>query len=404
MAILEELQEASFRGAVFFMTGSTISGGRKDAKKELVNSDAQVIEDLGLRQPTFSLGGIVSARVGNPIGQTYKQMRDALLDALQSSAGPGQLIHPFYGSIDNVVCRSFTINESPSSVGIATLTMNFEISNTLGTPEQLVPVLGTISTQANVTEAALETELAKEWEVTEPFTGNFADAVEKTESFIASLEEGAEAAAQELDKVDQFAKFVSEFAADTAALVADAQEMAEQIRGGINSLNGLFQTIPDSFNAMKALFDFGDLDIRLTEDTAGGAERQKNRDLMNSQVQGSALVAAYVLAAQLDLPTVEDIDATQTILEDQFQKMSDAGALDRDSFDALTEARITLSQFFNSQRATKPRRVGITTHTIPARVLAYSLYGSSEQGTTIAELNEIRDDAFVEGEIEILSS
>lgn len=401
--ILEELQQASFRGAVFFLTESSITSGRKDAKKELVNSDRQVIEDLGLRQPEFSLTGIVAESV--TLGLSYKEMRDTLLDALQSGAGPGQLVHPFYGTIDNVVCRSFTINESVRNVGTASLTMNFEISNALGVPEEQATVLGTIATKASGTSQSLETEVGSKWNVSPSFAGNFADATQKVQDFVDSITAVTDkfplAAAAELNS---FATQLSDMSADATSLVTTPQTLATSVRNVIESLNGLLQTTPAVFNALVDLFDFGDLDIRFTETTAGRDERQKNRDAINSQVQGQALAQAYVFAAQLDLPTVDDIDQTQALLEAQFQKIATAGAIDRDSFDRLSETRIALSNFFNAQRATKPRRVQVEVHPIPARVLAFSYYGSSDLGDTIAELNGFRDAAFVEGTIEILSS
>ncbi len=402
MSIVDELQAASFRGATFFLTGSSIAGGRKDVKKEIVNSDAQVVEDLGLRQPAFSLSGIVAARKSS--GQSYKQMRDALLDALQSNKGPGILVHPFYGSIVDVVCRSFTISESPASVGIARLTMNFEISNTLGTPEKLVAVLGTVATAAGLATNDLETVLAGEYTVTEAFLLNFFDAVEKVEEFVEVITAVADGIAQDAARIDQFSKLVSDIAANVTELIAAPSALAESIRGAVSSLNALLQTAPAVFEAMTGLFDFGDLDISFSVSTAGGKERKKNQDLLNSQVQGQALANAYTFAAQLDLPTVEAIDETQGILEDQFQKIASAGAIDRNSFDSLIATRVALSAFFDAQRSTKPRQVQIRTHTIPARVLAYSYYGSSDQGPLIAQLNNVRDGAFIEGEIEILSS
>ncbi len=398
--IKEKLFEASYKKAVFFLTRSSITGGRKDTKKEIVNSDFQVIEDLGLRQPIFTLTALVAGRDGD---QGYKEMRDKLLDALQEG-GRGQLIHPFYGPINNVVARSFTITENISNVGTATFTIVFEISNTLGDPQEQAAVLGTIATAALEAQDDLENELAVDWDVTAGFIGNFLDAVGKVLRFIDAIKAVAAIAVQVTDAINQFSAFVAEMAADLAELIATPARLAESIRGAFASLNGLLQTPGAIFDAMKGMFDFGDLDIKFSTDTAGQKQRQKNRDLLNSMVQGQALAEAYVAAAQLDLPTVEDIDETSIILENQFQKILAADAIDRDSLDSLIKTRIATTSFFNAQRAIKPRRVTISTHTIPARVLAYSYYGTSEQGTTIAELNSIRDDAFVEGDIEILSS
>ena len=411
MPILDELFSASYKNAKFFLTRSSIAGGRKTATKDLVNSDFRIIEDLGLIQPVFSLTGVVAANGGPPLvvggperAQSYKQMRDALLDALQSP-GPGQLIHPFYGPIENVVCKTFTISEAPSSVGTATLTMSFEISNSVvGQPFALAAVLGTITNKFDAEAAALEAAMAADFEVTESFAGNFADAVQKGRDFANDISDTADKFVQDASVVDEFSRDISQLAADMTRLVTVPTELADKLRSAILSLNGLLQTPPAIFDAMKELFDFGDLDIRFSVDTAGKQERQKNRDRLNSQMQAQALAQAYVSTAELDLPTVEDIDETSGILETQFQKIIEADAIDRDSLDALFETRIASTDFFNEQRATKPRRVGVTVNTIPARVLAYTLYGESDQGPDIASLNSVRDSAFIEGEVEVLSS
>lgn len=406
MALIDELQEARYKGALFFMDSSSIAGGRKDNLKEIVNSDLQVVEDLGLRQPSFSLSGVVSARLVPSVSaerQTYKQMRDTLLDALQEG-GTGTLVHPFYGPIEDVVCRSWSIKESIGNVGIANFTMEFTISNTLGTPRALVAVLGSVVTVAEATAEELAAALADDWKVTEGFAGNFIDAFNNTEDFVNKVLESAGIVTKVASEVDQFSKFMSDFAADIARLIDSPRELSESIRGSFSSLNGLLQTAPATFDAMKNLFDFGDNNIELVATTAGQIERQKNRDRMNSQVQGEALARAYVVAGELELPTVEDIDELQGILEDQFQKISAAEEMDRNSFDALTETRIILSEFFNSQRATAPRQVTVFVNPVPARVLAFNYYGSSEQGEDIANLNKVRDAAFLEGDIEILSS
>ena len=118
--IPEDLQEVSYRGELFYISGSKISGGRKDVKKEVANSDLQVIEDLGLKERVFTINGKIATRrdsSGVTI-TTYKQMRDRLLDALEKG-GTGVLIHPWYGRIDDVACRAFSIDENLTGLGVA---------------------------------------------------------------------------------------------------------------------------------------------------------------------------------------------------------------------------------------------------------------------------------------------
>ena len=399
----EQLQEASYRGAFFFLTAASTSGGRKDALKEMVNSDRQVVEDLGLRQRTFSISGIVAARTANDGAEliSYIDARDTLLEALEAG-GRGQLIHPFLGVFDDVVCRTFYSNESMQSVGISPITITFAFSNTIGAPEPLDAVLGTVASEAEAAADALAASVEIDFSAT--FAGNVLDAIDKVKAFSAFAGKVSSAITQVASKIDQFASDLSNLAADAAGLVAAPAALAESIRNTVQSMNGLFATPGAVFDAMKGLFDFGDLDVNFSTKTAGSKQKQSNRDLLNNQIQGAALADAYVAAAQLDLDTVEDIDAVQAILEDQFQKMVDAGTLDSASQEGLTKTRIALTSFFNAQRADKPRLIEVETHTVPARVLAYQYYGSSDQGDRIAQLNGLNDSSFLEGTIEILSS
>lgn len=405
MSIETELQEASYRGAVFFLTAGTTAGGRKDVLKEIVNSDRQLVEDFGLRQRTFSISGIIAERTATlgTVLTSYKAARDTLLDALEAG-GTGQLIHPFYGKIDNVVCRSFSISESMQSVGISPITMIFAISNTTGAPEAEAAVLGTVAAEAISASATLETSVAEGFTATEKFAGNVEDAITKVQDFAAKAQEATDSLTQIVTKIDQFAADLAQLSADAASLVQTPADLAESIRNTVQSMNGLFATPQAIFDSMKRLFDFGDLDVNFTTDTAGNSEKQDNRDLLNNQIQGAALAECYVAAAQLDLDTVAEIDATQQILEAQFQKMVDTNTLDSAAQEGLTETRIALTSFFNAQRADKPRLIEVETPTLPARVLAYQYYGSSAQGARIADLNSLDDSAFVEGRVEILSS
>lgn len=403
--IQDELQAASYRGAFFFLSTAATAGGRKDSLKEIVNSDNQIVEDLGKRQRTFTLTGMIAPRLSNEGAEliSYREARDTLLDALEQG-GPGQLIHPFLGTIDNVVCRTFSFTESMTAVGASPITITFAITNTTGAPEPEEAVLGTVDTASTATDAALEAAVAGTYAVTNQFAGNFRDAVSNVEEISVAVKGATDPLAQVADEVNGFAKQVSDLAADAASLVASPAALAESVRNLVNSINGLLATPDAVFDAMRRLFDFDDLEIRFSADTAGSRQRDRNRDLLRNQVQATALSEAYVSAAQLDLPTVESIDRVQVILEDQYQKIIATGTLESDSENALTETRLVLTEFFDSQRETKPRIIQVETNTVPTRVLAYSYYGSSELSDTLAELNDLNDSAFIEGTVDILSA
>ena len=93
---IDELHEASYRNAVFFITSTDTAGGRKDAKKEFIDYDLQVIEDLGLKQRIFNMNGTIAARRDNAgeIIISYLNVRKELLEAVEKD-GTGCLIHPW---------------------------------------------------------------------------------------------------------------------------------------------------------------------------------------------------------------------------------------------------------------------------------------------------------------------
>lgn len=407
MAFPEDLFPCSFRGAVFFLRRSSTTGGRKTSTKEIVNSDRQLVEDLGLQQRTFVLAGTVAARTA-PDGSvlaTYKDVKEALLAALDAP-GPGALVHPFFGRIPNLQVTTYTLNETPSALGDAPISITFSVSDTDGVPVAQPAVLGTVQASANETSNALADAVAQVFAITNRFVGNYQDGIDKVDAVAVAINAATDPLAQVADQVDDFSKGLTDIVENAASLVSNPRELSDSIESAIQSVGALLATPQAIFDAMVRLFDFGDDDTRApVGGTAGATQRQQNRDLLNNQTQGTALATAYSNAAQLDLATVEDIDATQDVLEDQYQKMVAAGTLDPDSQAKLTETRVNLSEFFNAQRATKPRRTEVRVPSaVPARVLSFAYYGTSERGDQIAELNGLDDAAFVEGDVTILTS
>ena len=406
MPFPEDLQLASDRGSFFFVSSPTTTGGRKDSVKEIVNSDRQLVEDLGLRKRTFSISGFIAERTFNDgaVLFSYDEVKQDLLDVLEGGRA-GTLIHPFFGRINRVVCRTFTLNETMTSLGIAPITMTFTVSDTTGLPIAEEAVLGTVATESEAASDALEESIASKFSVAIAAVADvFTAAVDKVNAAMDAVKAAVAPLVQLADEINGFAADIATVQAEAASLVATPAALAESIRGAVTSMNALFATPQGIFDSMKRLFDFGDLDLNFTPNTASGRSRQSNQDILNNAMQGLSLANAYTAAAQLDLPTVEDIDATQQILEDQFQKMVDNGTLDSDAQEGLTKTRIALSEFFDAQRATKPRLITINVNPIPARVLAYQYYGSSDQGDTIAELNGFADAAHVSGDVRILTS
>ena len=405
----EDLQLASYRGAAWFVSAAGTSGGRKDAKKVIIDSDRQVIEDLGKRQRVFTLSGVVAARRTND-GQeilSYQASRDRLLSALEKG-GTGVLIHPFFGRLDNVVARTFTLNEDIKRLGEAEITITFEISNTSGAPQPAEDVLGSIVSGNEAVQDAVNADISENLSVTAAFTGNFQDAIDKGNEIVDEINEATQPVAIAADQLDEFSAELSDFTANITSLVANPSDFADSVIGLYQSMNGLYAgtaaTFESTFAAMTRLFPFGEDDVDFPLDTAGRVERQRNRTTVNNAMKSLGLSFAYENASQFSFATSNEVDDVSTVLEDQFQALVQSGDLSSDVEEALTKLRVRVADFFIAAKLQKPQIVLVETPFTSTRLLAYQYYGESTLGETIAELNELDDLNAIQGQIRILSA
>ena len=401
----EDLHQASYRGAFFFVSGTTTGGGRKDVLKEFVSSDRQLVEDLGLRPRSFTVSAVIAAR-RNPAGDvltSYEEVRDTLLDALELG-GPGILIHPFYGKLQNITARTFTLNENMTHLGEATIQITFAISDIDGRPAPEENVLATIAADNAKVADTVGQDIDARFSVTNALIGNFPDAVTKVTEIHTFLTDAVEIASIGTEALDTWSSELSDLSTDVSSLVAAPTDLSDSITSIFSTMNGLFATAGGTLAAFEGLFDYGDLDLSLTLNTAAKTERKRNRDILNGNVQGLALSYAYLAAASVVFTTVTEIDAASQDLEDQFQKLETAATLDTTVAEPLRMQRVHILAFFEAQRVTKPQVLTVQTPPTSTRLLAYQYYGASTLGVTLALLNGLDQSAFVEGAVEILSA
>lgn len=400
----EDLQEATYRGAFFYLTAASTSGGRKTSKKTFVGSNLQVIEDLGLRQRTFNITGWVGARLGvtgNTI-RTYKEVRDDLLEALDKG-GVGTLIHPFYGKMDDIAAVSWSIDESVRRLGLSPITIVFEVSNTDGVPEAETLVFPQVVAARKNLVTAANADVAGRFSITSAFTGNFQDGLDKANSFVDAINDATAPAAIVSDQLDSFSSEISDFSSNVASLVSTPQDLADSITNIFDTINGLYATVVAAYESFIRLFTFGDLDVSFSTDTAGRIERQRNRDVYNANVRALALSYAYENASAIEFFTADEVDDVATVLENEYQDQVADGLAADDVIEAITQQRIVVTEFFQEQKITRPQIIEVTTPPLSTRLVAYSYYGSSALGDTIAKLNDLKDPSRIEGVIKIVT-
>ncbi len=117
-----DLQPGSFRGVPFFTDVAAGSGGRRQVVHEFPNYHQPYVEDLGRATRRFSITCFV-------VGNDYMAIRDALIDAVENFAEPGELVHPWMGRM-SVCPGQMSYRESKELGGYC----QFEIEFTKSAP------------------------------------------------------------------------------------------------------------------------------------------------------------------------------------------------------------------------------------------------------------------------------
>ncbi|OYZ03504.1 MAG: hypothetical protein B7Y42_00565 [Polaromonas sp. 28-63-22] len=152
-----ELVAGSFRGVTFRTVGAEIKVGRRNVVNEYPQRDVPYVDDLGRRARRF----VVECHV---IGENYLVERDALIGAFEAK-GPGELIHPRYGSRRVSVDGDVSVKESPEQGGMARISVTFveDGDNTFPTAARNTVVQ--VEVAANALDEATEAAFADDFTV-----------------------------------------------------------------------------------------------------------------------------------------------------------------------------------------------------------------------------------------------
>ncbi len=406
----DRLHPGSFKGAAFLLDASTITGGRKDIVHRFVNSDKQVVEDVGGLPRSFSLRCVIGG------GGKYESRRGALLAAVESGES-GTLVHPLYGALPHIVARSYTLEESLDDLGSGSITIVFERSDpATGAPVPTATTASAISDAADICLGAASADFAARWSASSP--PQVASAMSKIRSAIAAVQSRLGAVRAAADSIDSVSNQLSQLSADVASLVRTPQALADSLYGLFASVGNLYATADATVQALVGLFGFGGNPPR-PETTVDRAVRNINDDLIDSVVNLSSLAHTYAALPDLVFSSQDEIDELAAVLESQanlllnpepeevelqdgslYQRRAQ-GAVPRDE---LLELRATVQRFLDEQKASVSDVVTVRTRPISARLLAYQYYADSSRAGDLLRLNPaVNNVARISGDVRVLT-
>lgn len=415
-----ELKTATYKKVEFLFEDMTTTGGNRLIKFNFPGSDKQAIERQGKTPRAFNFKIIIPH-------ENYFQKRDEVLRILEDGK-EDTLTHPTFGDVEKVINGPYTLTEKITELGRGEITVSFEVNDSPGIPIQSGDLPAQVEEQNENVVTEISTDLEESYEVSRNFSDNFTDAIDNLNELSAAISNAANFADPIFSKISAFQSSVSAFTSSISKLIQAPQNLASSIRGMLEDLNNLFDLPGDILGAFNSLFGFGDDDPEIQSNTAGRVERRQNRDLIRSDVRIQSLGFSYLAASQIEYQTTEELDLVQETLEAQYQQARKGRLLIRgvkaevdkqtvdqvakenrelisnESFEALDRLRVQAQKTLDEVRVNTRSIITIETPLKPLTILVFEYYGSTELTETIAELNNIKQNAFVEGDVRILTA
>lgn len=384
---------ASFRGVPFFVESSDRSGGRRTVTHEFPLRDDPTIEDLGRRTRSFGVDGYV-------IGDDYLVERDALLAALEDSAGPGELVHPYYGVL-RAICSSLTVRCSIADGGMARFSLEFTpVPGRTVAPAEENDLDDAALEAADAADATLELELEDSYDV----AGQPAFAVDSiADDYSAVSQTMGDALAEVVRDTQELARLHADIQAligEASSLIRDPVEALGRLRAVLDGIASTVAQAPRSI--FRALLTAYAVPIVLVE--LGTSTREQER--ANQEAFGAALRRALVIESARVLLDVEHASQEEAAADrDELVALIDEQALTagNDVYPALMQLRAAVILAVPGD-AELARVVTVTRPTAtPSLLLSYQLYGDVQEEQAILDRNMSQHPGFLVGDLEVLS-
>lgn len=426
----------SFRGVEFFVKRSDRTVGRRTVVRQFPGRNVPQFEDLGEQARTGTLEAFL-------VGPDYMGPRNELLKAFRT-AGPGPLVHPYWGRLTIVVTSPVTLQETVEEGGMARFTLSFTEAGEIAEPAEIPDTKQETSTAVDAAAESATNDFEEGWTV-EGVTEAVRDAAEVLVSGVNSavstlntVNGQINAALNQVDAVGEAIQALSDQAASLIlaprSLVAAIQDIYTDILQGIYVLDagwaGYFtdEESPDAvagdpstaptggtpasgsqrvrllLSAFRDAVAYGDDLAAVPTGTPSREAEAGNQDSFVQLFQTVATIETCRAAIELPFSSYDQAVEVRDELTEKLDELSETA--DDESYNALVDLRASVSKHLTRAASVLPRIIPYTPAvTLPALVLAHQIYGDATQEADIIDRNGIRNPCEVGGgiELEVLS-
>jgi len=385
MAWRDNKQKGSFRGVPFLTTKSDGQIGRRNVVNEYPNKDEAYVEDMGLKARVFTLDIFV-------LGDNYMAERDAL-EAAFEKAGSGELVHPWRGRMTVSVtdCRP---SESIDQGGRQSWSVTFTQSGKNELPSIRQDTAAIIDITADNAIAASENDFAETFSVDGLPEFVEQDGLTQINTMLDDTLALARGMLPDMSIVPAFISNAGGIAGKLSQLMRLPTNLASEITGQIAGVLGLGNSPLSSFNALKSLFGYNSKSINRT--TPSRTQQDDNRKALADLTRRTAIIEASRSSASISYDNQTQALQVRDVLVDAIDVEQQTAS--DEVFNALADLRTAVVRDINTRATDLARLIPYTPKaTLPAVVLAYSLYGDATRDADVISRNNIAHPGFVQG-------
>lgn len=416
MGFRDQLLPASLDGVPFLYKDTSNSLGRRTTVYEFPDRDEPFVEDLGRLARRFSLEALV-------LEPDYFIKRDALLEVLERE-GPYTLVHPTRGELQVRTDGPIEMSERVAEGGSATFRLTFVEA---GEPEELIRLPDTSSRVALAADRVLDdlganTKISILDAIQDAIQGVI-NGIENANSTLRRVNGKIQSKLNTIESltqaIDSFEDGISDLLNTPQALVNQFSGLTASVLNLINTAAGIGDAVPENtipldfdrpntlLDVWRILDDFAVEDPEPPDTTPQRKQEATNQDAVEEMVKVSALAETSRQMALLDLDSANQAQAIRTELTTAFDEIGDDPNTEDQLFESLQDLRNEIANHLQRVAQDLPVVSLITpANTIPALVLAYSLYTDANQDLDIVRRNNVKEPGFIPGgaEIEVLST
>lgn len=416
----DNMQPASFKGAIFYVDGTLYQKGRRVATRKLAGGGSRNT-DLGADDDEVDVNAYL-------FGEDYDLLRDELEEKL-TEPGPGPLVLPLRGDRWARIVRGPSTSEDKDRGGICLIRFTAIIEDrTSGTLRARPDTSRSVTTAASSVRVIGKREFETVYSakgLPDRYTRGAARALDAATATLRSIQSATapalatiSTATASLTELNNALATVLSTPADLVTHIVDAVNgvlaLGDTTKAGIDRLTGLPSVLKGPFERAQSTRETARMHAQLAAlsepaAAAAGATELGTRAADNARAINRAVRAAALARAAETYATAPFDSATlavgvldaMTAEIDAVQKMTTSD----EAWQALADLRAALAAHLTETSAQLPLVVRqLVRDPMPALLLAHELYGDARRNDDIVARNPDLDPSALVGLVEVLAS